>query len=232
MIEKAQFVYRLVDDHENVLYIGQHRGIHPGARVSRHKDKPWWPEVARWDFEKIRGDLNAAEKDLICFWGAYYNQENLKWRAELEALSTTKLIFDAGEAAGGYHYDHGSIHAGYLKLIRTILWRRDQTVVPGGHWYSQTPDDFNQEWDFVDFPVLSLNGFIRTMGCFTPLGGFKAPHPDCAFEIDYWPGIVEADDEVEWELWLERAIQDRRTISYTGTHNRPRQAQPASPSAA
>jgi hypothetical protein len=32
----------------------------------------------------------------MCFWGAYYNQENLKWRAEIEAKSTVDLIFEAG----------------------------------------------------------------------------------------------------------------------------------------
>jgi hypothetical protein len=195
--------------------------------VARHQDKSWWPEVFRWDFEEITGNLNAAEQDLICFWGAYYNKENLKWRAELEAIPTTKLIFDAGDAAGGYHFNNGHIQAGYLKLIRTVLWRRDQTVVPPGHWYSRTPNDFSQEWDFADFPVLSPNGFIRTMGCFAPGSMFKTVHPDCAFEMDYWPGIVDAADEVDWELWLERATQNGRKVSYTGIHNRPTKPQAA-----
>ena len=224
MIDKRQFIYRLVDDREHVLYIGQHRGIHPATRVARHKDKPWWPEVARWDFEEITGDLNAAEQELICFWGAYYNKENLKWRAELEALPTVKLIFDAGDAAGSYHFNGGHVHVGYLKMIRTVLWRRDQTVVPHGNFYSGTPHDFSQTWDFADFPILSPNGFIGSMGCFIPIG-YRAAHPDCAFEMDYWPGPIELVAEVDWELWLERATKDCRRVSYTGIHNPPAKPQ-------
>ena len=187
LIEKKKFIYRLVDDRANVLYVGQHTGIHPGTRVARHKDKPWWHEVADWDFEEITGDLRAAEQDLICYWGAYYNKENLGWRAETEAKAKAKaeLIFGAGEAAGSYHFNGGYVFAGELKTIRTVLWRRDKTEVPRGTFYSGTPKDFSQDWDFADFPVLSANGFIRSMRCFRP-GGFIAAHPECAFELDYW----------------------------------------------
>ena len=103
MIEKKQFVYRMVDDRGNVLYVGQHTGIHPGTRVARHKNKPWWHEVADWDFEEVTGDLNRAERDLIEFWGSYYNKENQESRAEYEAKPTVKLIFEAGQASGMYH---------------------------------------------------------------------------------------------------------------------------------
>jgi hypothetical protein len=115
-------------------------------------------------------ELGSAEQDLIQFWGGYYNQENQQFRAAYESMPTTDLLFYAGEEAGGYRYDGMRIHAGKLKLMRTVLWRRDEAVVPPGSRWSETPRDFHQDWDFADFPALSPNGFIRTMGCLRPAG--------------------------------------------------------------
>ena len=226
MIEKKQFVYRMVDDRGNVLYVGQHTGIHPGTRVARHKNKPWWHEVADWDFEEVTGDLNRAERDLIEFWGSYYNKENQESRAEYEAKPTVKLIFEAGQASGMYHSSRVHNFAGELKLIRTVLWRRDETEVPCGTFYSGTSKDFSQDWDFEDFPVLNPNGFIRSMGCFAP-GGYKAAHPECAFELDYWPLATRDDyEDTQWEDWLFR-VEKQGRISYTGVYTPKESRRPA-----
>jgi hypothetical protein len=214
MIEKKQYIYRLVDDRGNVLYIGQHTGIHPGTRVARHKDKPWWPEVADWDYEEVTGDLATAEEDLICFWGSYYNKENQLWRAKLAAKPTVELIFEAGDAAGQYLHGGACLNAGKLKLIRTVLWRRDKTVVPRGKWFSETAQDFGQTWDFADFPVLSRNGFIQTMGCYSPIG-LGSAHPECAFE-DH--SVFDRESfRARWETWVEETAKKGR-VSYTGVH--------------
>jgi hypothetical protein len=216
LIEKKQYVYRMVDYRCNVLYVGQHRGIHPAVRVNQHKDKPWWSEVAGWDYEEIRGNLNAAEQDLINFWGGYYNKESQVFRNRVEEMSTSELLFEAGLSAGEYRHDSECRHAGRLKLIRAILWRRDETVVPLGICWSETPRDFSRDWDFADFPVLSPSGFVRTMGCFQP-AGFEVGHPECGFEIDHHP-LAILDYRAEWEKSLENAAMEGRKISYTSVH--------------
>lgn len=206
MIEKRQFVYRLIDERANVLYVGQHTGIHPAVRIDQHQDKPWWPEVAGWDSEVITGDLNAAENDLIRFWSGYHNKETRVFRNRLETMPTPELLFAAGQSAGEYRHDPKYCHAGRLKLIRTLLWRRDKTPVPVGDPWSGTPKDFSPDWDFADFPILSTAGFIPTMGCFQP-AGFKVAHPECGFEIDHHPLVILPDRGAyfTWERCVENA---------------------------
>jgi hypothetical protein len=218
LIEKKQFVYRLLDDRNNVLYVGQHTGIHPAARVDRHQSKPWWPEVARWDYEEITGDLNAAEYELIQFWSGYYNKETQQFRAVFETMPTAELLFEAGQSAGEYRHALECRLAGKLKLIRAVLWRRDQTVVPPCVPWSERPKDFSQSWDFTDFPALSPNGFIRTMGCFQP-ADFDVAHPQCGFEIDHHPTTSRiTDGSAKWKKYVDNAFTEGCEISYTGSY--------------
>lgn len=61
------FVYRLWDEYDNCLYVGQHYGVHPAVRVSDHKRSAWWSEVASYDYVTVDDPerLNDAEWCMI-----------------------------------------------------------------------------------------------------------------------------------------------------------------------
>ena len=52
-------VYRLWDAKDECLYVGQSRQAHPLMRIAGHKNKSWWPEVARADY------IEVPELDLL-----------------------------------------------------------------------------------------------------------------------------------------------------------------------
>jgi len=61
----GRFVYRLWAEDDSCLYVGQHQGFHPAARIATHAaEKPWWPEVARIDFALVEDedDLDEGER--------------------------------------------------------------------------------------------------------------------------------------------------------------------------
>ena len=64
-----------MDDRANVLYVGRTRASTPVPGSPRHKDKPWWHEVADWDYEEITGDLRAAEQTLVLLLGRVLTRE-------------------------------------------------------------------------------------------------------------------------------------------------------------
>ena len=130
------------------------------------------------------------------------------------------LIFEAGEAAGSYHFDGGHIFAGELKMIRTVLWRRDKTEVPRGTSTPATPKGFSRDWDFADFPVLSPSGFIRSMRVLpVPV---VSPQHTLSAPSNWTTGLLPSRTkplrrDPVGELAPERGKNGR--VSYTGIHN-------------
>lgn len=75
--EGNQFVYRMWDKDGNCLYVGQHAGLHPAARLAQHaRDKFWWGEVCRIDYALVSGDLDEAELEQIAELTPKYNAVN------------------------------------------------------------------------------------------------------------------------------------------------------------
>jgi hypothetical protein len=100
-----QFVYRLWEKDGGCLYVGQHDGFHPAARVADHvKNKTWWGDVYRIDYAVVEGDLDAAEDTQIWQLAPRHNKTPLAKRArEREGLP---------EPAASDRDDY--VHAGFL----------------------------------------------------------------------------------------------------------------------
>ncbi|CAL9535162.1 hypothetical protein SUDANB54_04117 [Streptomyces sp. enrichment culture] len=66
-------VYRLWDADGVLLYIGS--AYDPEERCKAHRDKPWWPEVARRteEWRPSRGDAYTAELEAIATEGPLHN---------------------------------------------------------------------------------------------------------------------------------------------------------------
>ena len=47
------YVYRLWDAEDNCLYVGKTIQAHPAMRLAGHRNKNWWPEVARCDYIEV-----------------------------------------------------------------------------------------------------------------------------------------------------------------------------------
>lgn len=69
-------LYRLFDADDRLLYVGI--SLHAIQRATEHRrDKPWWPLVARMEFEHLevesRADAEAIEREVIAVERPVYN---------------------------------------------------------------------------------------------------------------------------------------------------------------
>jgi predicted HicB family RNase H-like nuclease len=88
----SAWVYRLWNADGDCLYVGQHKGFHPAARVKDHRTQPWWNEVTRADYvEALEGELDIAEKQQIHDLNALYNDGGWK-TLHPNRLTTGKTI--------------------------------------------------------------------------------------------------------------------------------------------
>jgi hypothetical protein len=62
--ETIGYVYRLWDDRDKCLYVGQTKQAHPLLRVMQHKSKSWWPDVIRVDYVEVC-DLSLLDETEI-----------------------------------------------------------------------------------------------------------------------------------------------------------------------
>lgn len=133
-------VYRLFDEHGFLLYVGIAADVK--ARFSQHsKDKPWWPDVARWEVEwfRDRATAAAAEAAAIVEEGPAYNVSGAPEPRKSDEASVERMVadIDGFRRVNDYHLDYLFVH--YMRAqaipdhaprpfwlrqhITTVYWR-------------------------------------------------------------------------------------------------------------
>lgn len=88
-------VYRLFDEHGFLLYVGIAADVK--ARFAQHsKDKPWWPDVARWEVTWFRDRASAAAEEAraIVEEAPAYNVSGAPVPRKSDEASVERLVAD------------------------------------------------------------------------------------------------------------------------------------------
>jgi excinuclease UvrABC nuclease subunit len=118
----APAIYRLWAADGTCLYVGQTRQWHPAARISEHRTKAWWAEVARVDYILVgqRSDLNCAEREQIRALNPRHNKQGVEY-----ASSSTISITTRGEATKPVTM---RLPVSITRRLRIAADKRDRTV--------------------------------------------------------------------------------------------------------
>lgn len=87
-------MYRLYDDAGTLLYVGS--AYDPEVRCAAHRDKPWWPHVARRseEWHPTRGHAYAAEMEAIGAEDPRHNQMGTRWWVYPDTPATRQRVLD------------------------------------------------------------------------------------------------------------------------------------------
>jgi hypothetical protein len=132
--ERPAGVYRLWDDEDQLLYIGS--SYDPDRRLRDHRDKPWWPSVARsaveWHDSRhgaYRAELEAivAEDPRHNVYGTGRDTEAMRQRTEVNRArgavqrAAHRVAWDVLTDAGRSGVPSGEAHRLYWAAFIDVL---------------------------------------------------------------------------------------------------------------
>jgi hypothetical protein len=97
--ERPGYLYRYWSDRGTLLYIGI--SINAVARLAQHRDKPWFPRIAKITVERFDtyDEAEAAELRAICYEGPIHNIKGPRDAKDI-GPALTKLRARQRRAAG------------------------------------------------------------------------------------------------------------------------------------
>lgn len=97
-MSKHLVLYRVYDDHDRLLYIGQ--TVQPGMRLRKHAEsKEWWPAVAGITLQHFRSrdDIERAERMAILLEEPILNVQHNLVRGDPASVVNCAPYYDDGD---------------------------------------------------------------------------------------------------------------------------------------